>query len=100
MGIGHLSGWAGKAMSSKAPSGRSDAVQIRGLNNPAYTSNTTKVPNEPGVQRFANRSGVTQTGNAVPSHPESGGRLGGKSGQPKIGSRKGATRPMSGGRMG
>lgn len=99
MGVTHLNSWASKHQSSKAPSGRTDAVQIKGLNNPAYTKNTTKVPNESGVQRFANRSGVTNTGVSAPAHPANGGRLGEKTGQSKIGG-KAPGKGMSGGRLG
>lgn len=100
MGVSHLKQHAARAKAAKAPSGRSDAVQITGLNRPASTSPTTRVPNVPGVERFANRSGVTNTGVSASQPQHGGARAGAKSGQPKVGSRSGAKRGMSGGRAG
>ena len=102
MGVNHLRRDARMAQSGARTvenSGKSpNSTQVPGLNRPAETSGTTKVPEEPSVNSFGNRS--AHPGNSTAQPPHDGGPAGAKGGQEHIGDPSGNKKQMSGGSYG
>lgn len=98
MGVSHLKQHAQTAQSARSNSMLPDSQTHPTVGtNPPATSGTRQVPLVSRVQGYSKRA--VNPGNA-PGHPENGGRLGQKSGQPKLGLRSGNQKPVSGGRLG
>ncbi len=103
MGVNHLRRDAATASGGSARGnigGSPDSDQTSSGSNfkrPAETSGTTQVPEVSSVNSFDRKS--VKPGNRAKPEPFGGPRAGAKSGQEKVGTRKGNERPMSGGSM-
>ena len=106
MGVSHLRRDAGIASSQVARGNTKDSPQSQQVTSgtqfkrPAETSGTRQVPVVGSVGAFEDKSlHPSNTTSQPPKGNSNGGRAGSKSGQEKIGTRKGNNHPVSGAAM-